>query len=227
MNVARVTKVLPFGISALFYAVLRRWILTWGATAEEAASRLSGDELLEDVDGVLTRAIQIHAPASAVWPWIVQMGPSPRGGAYRYDWTENLLGLDMHSADNVLPEFHHPELGETFGLGTGRTLLGRVEPEQVLAWRSQDGNWVWTFVLFENDGETRLISRNRFRLPTRLARTGMIPMEPGSLVMERRMLLGIKQRVERLASANPEPIRRRRYVRPATRGPRRATVAHD
>ena len=36
------------------------------------------------------------------------MGPSPRGGAYTYDWIENLLGLDMHSADRVLPEFQHP-----------------------------------------------------------------------------------------------------------------------
>ncbi len=29
---------------------------------------------------------------------------------------------------------------------------------------------------------------------------GMLPMEPGSLVMERRMLRGIRQRAERLAS---------------------------
>jgi hypothetical protein len=29
----------------------------------------------------------------------------------------------------------------------------------------------------------------------------MIPMEPGSLVMERKMLKGIKQRAERLAAA--------------------------
>lgn len=227
MNVARVRKVLAFGISVLYYVVLRRWILTWGATTEEAASRLPGDELLDDVDGVSTRAIQIHAPASAVWPWIAQMGPSPRGGAYTYDWIENLLGLDMHSTDNVLPEFQHPKLGETFDLGTSRMQLGRVEPERVLAWRSQDGNWVWTFVLFENDAETRLISRNRFRLPTRLARIGMIAMEPGSLAMERKMLLGIKQRAERFASANPKPVRRRKHVPPATRGPRRATVAYD
>ena len=41
----------------------------------------------------------------------------------------------------------------------------RVEPEQVLATRSADGNWVWRFVLEERDGRTRLISRNRFRLP--------------------------------------------------------------
>ena len=74
----------------------------------------------------------------------------------------------------------------------------RVEPERVLAWRSEDGNWVWTFVLDERDGRTRLISRNRFRLPTLVARIGMLPMEPGSLVMERKMLLGIKKRAEQL-----------------------------
>jgi len=34
-----------------------------------------------------------------------------------------------------------------------------------------------------------------------MARIGMLPMEPRSLVMERRMLLGIKPRGERLASA--------------------------
>jgi len=46
-----------------------------------------------------------------------------------------------------------------------------------------------------------LISRNRFRLSTRAARLGMLPMEPASLVMERKMLAGIKRRAERLASS--------------------------
>jgi hypothetical protein len=127
------------------------------------------------------------------------MGPSPRGGAYTYDWIENLLGLDMHSADRVLPEYQHPEAGDTIGLGPNRMRAEIVEPGRVLAWRSEDGNWVWTFVLDERDGRTRLISRNRFRLPTRSARLGMLPMEPGSLVMERKMLRGIKERAERLA----------------------------
>lgn len=160
---------------------------------------MPGDELLEDADGVSTRAIDIRAPASSVWPWLAQMGPSPRGGAYTYDWIENLLGLDMHSVDTVLPEFQHPQVGDTIGFGPNRMRLERVEPERVLAWRSQDGNWVGTFVLTEHVGSTRLISRNRFRLPTLASRIGMLPMEPGSLVMERKMLLGIKHRAERLA----------------------------
>ncbi len=184
--------------AGLYWRLLRRPVLTWGATAGEAASRLPGDELLEDADGVSTRAVTIEAPPEAVWPWLAQMGPSPRGGAYTYDWVENLMGLDMHSADRVLPEFQHPEPGDTIGFGKNRMRLELVEPERVLAWRSEDGNWVWTFVLAEQNGTTRLISRNRFRLPTLVARIGMLPMEPGSLVMERKMLLGIKRRAEAL-----------------------------
>ena len=189
-----------FAALVALYPLLRRPILTWGATTEEAGSRLPGDELLEEADGVSTRAITIDAPAAAVWPWLAQMGPSPRGGAYTYDWIENLLGLDMHSVDRVLPEFQHPEVGDTIGLGSNRMRIERVEPEHVLAWRSEDRNWVWTFVLAESDSATRLISRNRFRLPSLAARIGMLPMEPGSLLMERRMLRGIKERAERLAA---------------------------
>jgi hypothetical protein len=186
------------------YPLLRRPILTWGATSEEAVSHLPGDELLEDADGVSTRAITIDAPAASVWPWLAQMGPAPRGGADTNDWIENLLGLDMHSVDRVLPEYQHPQVGDTIGLGANRMRLERVEPQHVLAWRSEDGNWVWTFVLQEHDGTTRVISRNRFRLPTLAARIGMLPMEPSSLVMERKMLRGIKERAERLASGTPD-----------------------
>lgn len=188
------------GAGVIYLALVRRRILTWGATAAEANARLPGDELLESPDGVATRAIEIEAPVEAVWPWLAQMGPSPRGGAYTYDLVENLLGLDMHSTDQVLAEYQHPQVGDTIGYGTNRLRLERVEPQHVLAWRSEDGNWVWTFVLEPKGGHTRLISRNRFSLPRLVDRVGMLPMEPASLVMERKMLRGIKQRAERLAA---------------------------
>jgi hypothetical protein len=188
-------------VGALLYPLLlRRRVLNYGASEGEAAARLPGDELLEDAAGVATRAITIDAPAAAVWPWVAQMGPSPRGGAYTYDWIENLLRLDMHSADDVLPEFQHPAVGDELGYGANRMRFERVEPERALVLRSSDGNWVWSFVLDEQDGKTRLISRNRFRLPRLRDRVGMLPMEPGSLVMERKMLRGIKERAERLAA---------------------------
>ncbi len=191
----------------LYPAVLRRRVLTWGATAEESRGALPGDELLAAADGVSTRAIAVEAPPSAVWPWLAQMGPSPRGGAYTYDWIENLLGLHMHSADRILPDYQHPQVGDTIGFGANRMRLERVDPgapDQVLAWRSEDGAWVWTFVIRGQGGRSRLISRNRFRLSSPLARMMWPAMEIGSLVMERKMLVGIRRRAECLAAA-PEP----------------------
>ena len=183
---------------------LREPVLTWGATREEAERRLPGDELLEDADIVSTRAVTIEAPPAAVWPWLLQMG-SGRAGAYTYDWIENLFGLEMHSSDRIHPEWQHLEVGDVI---PGKASLPgmRVEvldPEHALVTRSEDGTWVWAFVLDEVNGGTRFISRNRIAMPEPSLgdRVGMAVMEPGSLVMERKMLLGIKQRAEGLASA--------------------------
>ena len=181
----------------------RRWCLTWGARPGEVSMKLPGDELLSDAGLVSTRAITIDAPPAAIWPWLVQMG-SGRGGAYTYDWIENLAGLHMHSARQVLPQFQHLEVGDELPLGPGRPVM-RVEvcdPERTLAIRIADGNWVWIFAIVAEDGQTRLISRNRIAawggsFPVRLF--NLLVMEPGSLVMERKMLLGIKQRAEDLA----------------------------
>jgi hypothetical protein len=187
--------------------LLRRRILDWGAGRDEAGGHLPGDELLADAAVVSTRAITIAAPASAVWPWLVQMGPGERGGAYTYDWIENLLGLDMHSADAILPQFQHVEAGDVVPDRHGKPWMRfeRVEPERVLALRSADGRWVWAFVLVEEGGWTRLLSRNRIRTDGSIgARLGLELMIPVSLVMERKMLRGIKARVERLAAEERE-----------------------
>ena len=194
---------LAAGLEAATYPRWRRWCLTWGATDNEAAGALPGDELLADPGVVTTRAVSIDAPPSAIWPWLAQMGPG-RGGAYTYDWIENLAGLGMHSADQILPEFQDLRVGDAQRLGRRGPLLrvAVLEPERALVLRSDDGNWVWAFVLAPDGAGTRLISRNRIAMPgaPRLARSlYAYVMEPGSLIMERKMLLGIRQRAERLA----------------------------
>jgi hypothetical protein len=188
--------------------LVRTPVLTWGATEEEAGRSLPGDELLEDPAVVSTRAITIDAPPSAVWPWLVQMG-SGRGGAYTYDWIENLFGLGMHSAERINPEWQNLAVGDVI---PGRESLQgmRVEvldPERALVTRSEVGTWVWAFVLEDLGGRTRLLSRNRIAMPDPSPgdRIGMAVMEPGSLVMERKMLHGIKERAERLV-AHPELV---------------------
>jgi hypothetical protein len=182
-------------------------VLTWGATAEEAAMALPGDDLLENADIVATRAIGIDAPPAAIWPWLVQMGPG-RAGAYTYDWIENLFGLNMHTAERIHPEWQDLDVGDVLR-NRGEQPGMRVEilePERILSNRSEAGDWVWTFALVPKNGTTRLISRNRIAMKGAAAgqRLGMPVMEPGSLVVERKMLVGIRQRAERFAR-EPRP----------------------
>ena len=195
------------GTASLAYTLLlRRWCLTWGARPEETARKLPGDELLADAGVVSTRAITIDAPPAAVWPWLVQMG-SGRGGVYTYDWIENMFGLDMHSTREILPQFQDVKVGDEFPLGPGRPAMrvAVLDPGRAFTVRFADGNWVWIFALFAENGKTRLISRNRIAargaLPARVF--SMLVMEPGSLVMERKMLLGLKERAEVLAGERP------------------------
>lgn len=185
---------------ACWFGFGRRRVLTWGAEPGEARASLPGDELLADPDGSSTRAITVNAPPAAIWPWLVQIGPAPRGGAYTYDWIENLLGLGFHSTDHILDEYQDPQPGLAVRLGGNELRFERIDRERTLAIRSTDGSWLWSFNLVETgDGRTRLISRNRYRLATVGARIGMLFLEAGSLVMERRMLIGIRDRAERLA----------------------------
>lgn len=187
--------------AAAYPVPVRRWYLTWGARPDEVAREMPGDDLLPDPDMLSTRAISIATPPEAIWPWLVQLG-SGRGGAYTYDWIENLLGLDMHSADEILPEHQHLRVGDVLPVGpdTPGMRVEALDANRVLVFRSADRDWVWAFALYPEGDVTRLVSRNRIavtspsvgrRLVNRLV------MEPGSLVMERRMLLGIKHRAER------------------------------
>jgi hypothetical protein len=187
------------GIYPVFF---RRQCLTWGARPDEVSRKLPGDELLPGAGTVATRTITIDAPPPAIWPWLVQMG-SGRGGVYTYDWIENLFGLDMHSTRRILPQYQDVKAGDEFPLGPGRAAMrvSVLDPERTFTLRFADGNWVWIFALFAEDGRTRLFSRNRIAAagawPARLF--GTLVMEPGSLIMERKMLLGIKERAEDLA----------------------------
>jgi hypothetical protein len=203
--IAAAGAALAAGLEVATYPRWRQWCLSWGATDEEVARTLPGDDLLAGPDIVSTRAVRIDAPASSIWPWLVQMGPG-RGGAYTYDWIENLFGLGMHSADGILPQFQDLKVGDAQRLGKRGPVLrvSALEPERALVLRSDDGNWIWAFILVPEGTGTRLISRNRIVVPgapraVRALNTYL--MEPGSLVMERQMLLGIRQRAERLAAA--------------------------
>lgn len=203
------------GISGYVLAV-RPWHLRWGATAAEVDRPLPGDELVPRPRIKATHAITIGASTSDVWPWLAQIGVG-RGGFYSYDWIENLMGLGVHSADRIIPELQNPQVGEDIPLAPGGfgVPVAAVEPGRLLLLHgdtrsgtsSMPGlkpgdffNTSWTFFLQERgDGTTRLIERfqtdYRPSFPSTLF--CRVILEPGSFLMERKMLLGLKKRAER------------------------------
>jgi hypothetical protein len=100
-------------------------VARWGSTKTERRACWPGDELVDDPGLVWTNAVTIDRPASEVWPWIAQLGQG-RGGLYSYDWLENLLGCDVHSARRVLPQFQEP-------LPVGADVAGLAGPLMVFA----------------------------------------------------------------------------------------------
>lgn len=101
--------------------------MNWGATAAEASGAIAGDDLMPSADVVATRAIDIDAPAAAIWPWLVQMGPG-RGGAYTYDWLERRLGIEIENVDRIVPELQNLRVGDEIpmpGYANGSSPNGR------------------------------------------------------------------------------------------------------
>ena len=189
---------LAAGLLAASYPIWRDWCINWGATPDEVASPLRGDELLPDADLVTTRAIAIKAAPHRVWPWLVQMG-SGRAGTYTYDWLENLFGLDMHSAEVILPQFQHVKEGDEFPIGPAMLRVEALEQDNLLVTRVPAWHWVRIFRLIPDRGMTRLVLRNRIAYPGMSRAVQLrhrVLSEPGGLVMESKMLRGIKARAE-------------------------------
>jgi hypothetical protein len=192
-------------------AVGLRWTGRWGATAEELAATLPGDELVPHPDLSTTRAVTVHARAVDVWPWIAQLGQG-RGGFYSYDGLENLIGCDIHSADRIVPAWQDVAVGGQVRLAPEMAMTVAVaEPGRTLVLRAaaQLGSFAapfdstWAFVLREEpDGTTRLVSRERYEYLRWWAALVVGPVSVISFVMSRKMLRGIADRAERMALSN-------------------------
>ena len=207
----------------VYFRFIRPWQARWGATDEEVHQPMPGDDEVSQANFQTTRAITIKARPAEVWSWLVQIGYG-RAGFYSYAWIERALGLrSLSNAERILPEFQHLSVGDIIPLEPGGSgyRVASLEPSRLLVLTIRDcdggnmgnvmkqahGASTWVYMLHELDGEhTRLIVRWRARLkfslkmpPSYMFR--ILPIEPGEFVMERKMLLGIKQRAEKAHEA--------------------------
>jgi hypothetical protein len=183
--------------------------LRWGATHEELDVLLAGDDLVPGADVTATRAVTVRAAAADVWPWIAQLGQG-RGGFYSYDFLENLVGCDMHSADRIVPEWQRVDVGAEVKLHPEVGLIvAVVQPGRALVLRGgvpvgktpPPYDFTWAFVLRDQPGgTTRLVVRERYGYSRWWASFIVEPAELMSFVMSQRMLRGIRERAEREGS---------------------------
>jgi hypothetical protein len=208
-----------------YFAWVRPRLLRWGASADEALQTLPGDHLVPAPRVDFTRAITLRAAPAQVWPWLVQIG-SHRAGWYSYDDLDNggvpsadRIRPDLQHLKVGDEIWASPD-------GTLGFAVHTLEPERALVLngpfdfstayderRSPFGGDAgaldpvrasWAFVLLPLDeplshGEprTRLIVRFRADYaPNPLSTLAGAVLEPVSFLMERKMLLGLRARVE-------------------------------
>ena len=195
---------LTFLFTCLFVGIyiFYPWICRLSVTWQEAKAELPGDEIVKNPTQGYTMGTTIMAPASRVWPWLVQMGQG-KGGFYTHEWVENILGADIHNADSILPRFQVLEVGDTIRLTPdpyfrkqGQSMrVALVDSPFALVYKQVLPNGslsTWSFTLRDKFNSTRLLFRRRGQMPAILDRV----LKPGYYFMDNGMLSGIKQRVE-------------------------------
>jgi hypothetical protein len=145
------------------------------------------------------------------------MGSGGRAGWYSYDGIDN---AGRHSTDRILRRLQDVRLGTTFpplpGVGGLSVAMFEREASLVLAWRQRHTSQPtisWAFVLEPLRGSrTRLIVRARFTytspgqaVPFWMAR---LIVHFGHFLMQRKQLLGIAARAERVSSPEWQPYLR-------------------
>jgi hypothetical protein len=202
----------PIGILAAvvvaavgFFGLYRPWHLRWGATSEELARGMNGDEIVRRPIFNATRVVTIDAQPQDVWPWIVQIGFG-RAGWYSYDQLDN---LGRHSSERIVPELQHMQVGDLVplgpGEGSGMYVKELVLNRSILWWTGKDGQTTWAWGLYPTSGGgTRLVTRVRAPFSWRQPASAiwLLLTEVADFPMMRKCMLGIKRRAEAKAAAD-------------------------
>ncbi len=212
----------------------RRVGRSWGATSDEVATAMPGDDVVRNPMWQTTHGISIHAPATGIWPWLVQMGIT-RGGWYLSQRLDKIVWrIDNPSVDRIVPELQQLSVGDLIPdsvNGTAHFRVVAIEPGRALILHSRrhptSGIWPdltapnpglyldfsWAFVLKEAvDGTTRLLLRSRStvmlgRKPAPAWMRVFLPLADfADFIYSRQMLRGIRQRVERTGPYTPAVV---------------------
>ncbi len=177
------------------------WInMNWGASKEEVSQTMPGDELVRSPRSYTTRAVTIDERPEKIWPWIIQMGYQ-RAGWYNYDFINGWMGAaefvdGSHSSRRIVPELQDLKEGDTLFLfpGAGYRVYSLIAPKAMVLNTNEEIQATWVYVLNPIAADkTRMVVRQRAAFENWI----YYPFFTiGSLLQERKHLLGIKARAE-------------------------------
>lgn len=181
-------------VAGLYVWVVKPWHIRWGATDVDVNRSMPGDELIPGA-APATRAITIAATPEEIWPWLEQLGYG-KAGWYSYDWIDNDF---KRSADRILPEHQNLAVGDTILMmpEMGFVVESIDRPHSIVS-VLEDGSTSWCLGLYPNgDASTRLVSRWRPKFEMTPATFFLMALsEPGTFIMEQKMLRTIRDRAE-------------------------------
>ncbi|MFO7681213.1 MAG: SRPBCC family protein [Chloroflexota bacterium] len=201
-------------VTAVYLLFLWPWMKNWGAADAEIKAALPGDDMVAQANIRSTKGVTIQASPAEIYPWLLQLGVD-RGGMYSYDWLENLFGLNVHTTDRIVPEYQNVQIGDFWRFtpkdyvlnpGPGLYVKQLIENEAVLLCFGMEGKAedpcidTWQLVLVpQTDGSTRLLLRSNMamkpELPIKLSYFAQF-------LMERKMLLTLRERAEQTVQTN-------------------------
>lgn len=198
-----------------------RWFTDgWGATKDERAAVLPGDDLFPANREISTKAVSIAAPPETVYALVQQMGQH-RAGWYGWDWFYNATKssdfVDGHYSTRIVPELQGVKAGDHIGINDmiAYTVMIAAPGEAFvissgsldaadLPMRSMPETWTENSMAFvmrsTDDGGTRLILRMR----ADGSETGFArwiwngPLNFGGALFSHKTLVGIKRVAETL-----------------------------
>jgi hypothetical protein len=192
-----VTAFILFVIVHFYLTLFRPWQLRWGATDDELARSMPGDDMVATPSFNATRAVTINAPAENIYPWIVQMGIN-RAGWYSYDWLDN---YPRRSAESILPEHQAIQVGDLIAMSPDAKQgmwVKDFEKNEWILWKNEpgDSSWVWE-IYPEGETRARLVTRVRVRYGwfSRAILFNLL-IEFFDILMMHKCMLGIKRRAE-------------------------------
>jgi proline iminopeptidase len=203
-----------------YACVIRPRLLRWGATDEEVQRLYPGVDLIPGGTRSPTMAVEIDAPPSKVWPWLVQMGYG-RAGWYSWDHLDN-WGRKSETA--LHPEWQQIAVGDRLPSMPNNASwweVAALEPERFLGLRATMDlqghpfdpsgprppaftDSLWGFLLEATpEGGTRLVVSGYWAMRPRWlkALTNIVFLEPAHWIMQSRQFANLK----RLAESEPLP----------------------